>query len=78
MNIRLIIFSGIITALIGAVIGLAATKIGQDDFNKLQYESPYYQNLQSKYVLVGSGLGLAIGLAQECVRELKNQRDREL
>jgi hypothetical protein len=33
MNIKLIIFSGIMTALVGAVIGLAATKIGQRNFN---------------------------------------------
>jgi hypothetical protein len=78
MNFKLIVFSGIVTALIGSVVGLAATKLGQDDFHNLKYESPFYQNLQDKYVLVGAGLGFAIGIGQECVRELKNQRDKEV
>lgn len=74
MNIRMILFSGIITAAIGAVIGLAAATIGQRDFNQLKYEGQYYQNLHNKYALIGAGLGLAIGIGQECVRELKTQR----
>jgi hypothetical protein len=78
MNIKLIIFSGIMTALIGAVIGLAATKIGQRNFNQLEYSDQYYQDLQNKYVLIGAGIGLAIGMGQQCVRELKTQRNSEV
>jgi hypothetical protein len=74
MNYKLIIFSGIITASIGAVAGLAAAQIGQRDFNRLRYESPYYQNLHEKYALIGAGLGLVLGIGQECIRELKAQR----
>jgi hypothetical protein len=74
MNIRLIIFSGVITALIGAVLGLAAARIGQRDFNQLKYQGQYYQDLHNKYALIGASLGLAIGIGQECVRELKAQR----
>lgn len=77
MNARLIIFSGIMTALVGAVIGLAATKIGQRNFNQLTYEGQYYQELQKKYVFIGAAVGFAIGIGQECVRELKVQRNNE-
>ncbi|ARV61516.1 hypothetical protein BZZ01_25365 [Nostocales cyanobacterium HT-58-2] len=75
MNIRLIIFSGIITAFIGAVIGLAAAQIGQRSFDQLKYESPYYKDLHKKYSLIGASLGFIIGVGQECVREMKAQRE---
>ncbi len=66
------------TALIGAIIGLAATKIGQRNFNQLKYEGQYYQDLHKKYALIGAGLGFAVGVGQECIRELRSERDREL
>ncbi|WP_414582581.1 hypothetical protein [Scytonema sp. PCC 10023] len=78
MNIRLIIFSGIMTALIGAVIGLAATKMGQRNFNQLEYEGQYYQNLHKKYALIGACLGFTLGVGQECIRELKAERNRDI
>ncbi|GAB1538315.1 hypothetical protein NUACC21_09730 [Scytonema sp. NUACC21] len=78
MNIRLIIFSGVMTALIGAIIGLAATKIGQRNFNQLDYEGQHYKVLHEKYVLIGMGLGFAVGAGQEYIREMKAERNREL
>jgi hypothetical protein len=77
MNIRLVLFSGLITAGIGAVVGLAAAKIGQRDFNQLRYEGQSYQELYKSYALIGAGLGFAAGVGQECLWELKAQRDRE-
>ncbi len=77
MNIRLIFFSGIMTALIGSVIGLGASQLGQRNFNHLKYEGKSYQNLYRNYALIGAGLGFAVGLGQACIRELKVQRDRE-
>ncbi len=77
MNLRMILFSGVVTALIGSMIGLAAARIGQRDFNQLRFESKAYQDLHKKYALVGAGLGLAVGIGQECVRELKAQRKEE-
>jgi hypothetical protein len=74
MNYKLMIFSGIITASIGAIAGLAAAQIGQRDFDRLKYESLYYQNLHEKYALIGGSLGLILGIGQECIRELKSQR----
>ncbi|AFY78860.1 hypothetical protein NIES593_16475 [Hydrococcus rivularis NIES-593] len=79
MNIKLVIFSGIITALLGSVLGLAAAHIGQKDFNQPRYESQFYSDLHYKYYgIIGAGLGFAIGVSQECVRELKAKRDKEL
>lgn len=77
MNIRLIFFSGIVTALIGSVIGFGAAQLGQRDFNHLRYESQSYQNLYRNYAWIGAGLGFVTGVGQACVRELKAQRDRE-
>ncbi|WP_317110347.1 hypothetical protein [Chroococcidiopsis sp. SAG 2025] len=77
MNFRAIIFSGVVTAAIGAVVGLAATRIGQRDFNQLRFEGKHYEGMQNRYVLIGASVGLAVGLGQECVRQLKAERDRE-
>jgi hypothetical protein len=79
MNVKLILFSGIITALLGSIFGLTVAHIGQKDFHKPKYESQFYSNLYYKYYgLIGTGLDFAIGVGQECVRELKTQRDKEL
>jgi hypothetical protein len=77
MNIKLILFSGVFTALIGTVIGLGVAKIGQRDFSQLKFESQSYQNLYRSYALIGAGVGFAVGIGQECVRELKAQQDSQ-
>ncbi|KAF3886018.1 MULTISPECIES: hypothetical protein [Nostocales] len=77
MNIKLIIFSGLITAGIGSVIGLAAAQIGQSNFNELKFEGQYYKDLHNRYALIGASVGLVVGMAQECVREMKSQREEE-
>jgi hypothetical protein len=70
--------SGIITAALGSVLGIAVAHVGQQDFNDLKYESKIYQDLNDYYALIGAGLGLIVGSSQECIRELKAQRDKEL
>jgi hypothetical protein len=77
MNIKLILFSGIITAFLGSILGLASVHLGQRDFNRPQYESQFYANLYKYYGIIGAGVGFAVGVGQECVRELKVQRDKE-
>ncbi|MBW4613461.1 MAG: hypothetical protein KME21_09285 [Desmonostoc vinosum HA7617-LM4] len=74
MNLKMVLLSGVLTALVGSVIGLASARIGQRDFYQLRFESQYYQDLHSKYALFGAGIGFAVGIAQECVRELKTQQ----
>ncbi|MBD2773204.1 hypothetical protein ICL16_14285 [Iningainema sp. BLCCT55] len=75
MNIKLIIFSGIMTALVGAMLGLAAAQIGQRGFNQPKFEGQYYQDLHNRYTLIGAGLGFIVGVGQECVREMKTDRE---
>jgi hypothetical protein len=75
MNVRLTIFSGIITALVGTVLGTAATEIIKMNPRQIKYESQFYRNLYDKYHIFGAGLGFAIGCSQQCVRELKIKRD---
>ncbi len=63
MNIRKIVFAGIITALIGAMFGLAVTRIAQ-------------RPQRRKIMLVtGATLGFAIGAFQESVQQQKKIRD---
>lgn len=75
MNFRLVLFSGIVTALIGAMIGLAATQLGQRNFNQMRFRSEAYKALYGRYALIGAGVGFAVGVGQECVRELKAQQE---
>lgn len=65
MNIRVVIFSGIMTALIGAMIGLALTTISHRERRK------------PIIIVGGASLGFVIGTFQEAVRQQKRQRDEE-
>ncbi len=75
MNIKLIIFSGFLTAGVGWVLGLAVARIGQPDMTKYRYNTEFYQRLYKQYSTVGAGIGLSAGIAQEIVRQLKQKRD---
>ncbi|WP_026732238.1 hypothetical protein [Fischerella sp. PCC 9605] len=72
MNIKRIIFSGVITALVGAGICLVLAKIF-----RTPYTSSRYQNLDRTYATVGAIGGLLVGASQEALRQLKKQRDEE-
>jgi hypothetical protein len=72
MNIKLIIFSAIVTSLIGTGIGAGAAEIAAP-----QFVSQTYQNLHTKYAVIGAVAGLLVGGSQEAIRQLKRQRDRE-
>lgn len=78
MNVRLVIFSALITAGIGWFLGIAAAEMSKSANLTHRHTSATYQDLYSnKYPLIGVGLGLLIGAGQECVREMKHQRDQE-
>lgn len=72
MNLKLIIFSSLITAIIGATIGFAVGELFKPKFS-----SQIYQDVDRKYALVGGLSGLLIGGCQEVIRQMKKQRDEE-
>jgi hypothetical protein len=72
MNVRLVVFSAIVTAMVGTGLGVATARITGNRF-----VSQAYQNLDTKFAIVGAGLGLIVGGSQEAVRQLKRQRDLE-
>ena len=62
MNIRMLIFSGIMTALAGALLGLVVAHIAERE------------SRQQAAVIVGSSLGFAIGVGYEAMQQ---SRERE-
>jgi len=78
MNYRLIIFSGIITALIGGVVGLGVSHLGQPSFTQDRYQTAFYERLYNSYFWIGSGVGLLVGMGQECVRQSQKERQKQL
>ncbi len=72
MRGKVIGFCSLMTALAGAMIGLAVAEISQNDF-----ESSIYSNLHIKLALVGAGIGAVAGAGQEAIRELKVEQDQE-
>lgn len=73
MNGKLILFSAIMTAGIGAVMGLVLTEIRSDFYS----HHAVSKSLHHTYMIVGGGMGFLMGAGLESVRELKKQQDRE-
>lgn len=66
MNINRIIFCGLVTCIVGAVIGIAVAEINQDA------REP---NAHSQYAAIGGVMGLAVGAAQQALRDLHQQEE---
>jgi hypothetical protein len=75
MNYRLIAYSGIVTAILGALFGWAISYIGQPDLELQRYQSEFYQKLHRRYPLIGAGVGLAAGSFFAVVSQTDKQRD---
>jgi len=72
MRGKVIGFCSIMTAMAGAVIGLAVAEAVPNRF-----ESSIYDQLHIKLALAGAGLGAVAGASQEVIRELKAEQDQE-
>jgi hypothetical protein len=72
MNLKLIAFSSIVTAFLGAGIGFVTPHLFP-----CPYTSQMYHNLDQKYAIAGIFAGLLIGSSQEMIRELKQERDEQ-
>jgi hypothetical protein len=72
MNTKLIVFSSLVTALVGAIVGLGIAEISEN-----QYVSRHYQDLHLKFALVGAVLGASVGAGQESIRELKHRQSQD-
>jgi hypothetical protein len=70
MNSKRIIFSGIITALLGAGIGWVIGRALPSP-----YTAEIYRSLERKYAFAGATLGLIFGCSQEALRQLKQQSE---
>ena len=80
MNFKLIIFSGLVTASVGVVLGLATAEISRGELRQIKLSNTQFkQDLVYKhYGLIGASIGLIVGISQECVRELKYIKEQDL
>ncbi len=79
MNLRLVLFSGLITALVGAGIGYGMSRIERNP-SQVNYKNPYnYQIIYRRYLTsAGAAIGFCVGGGLQMVKELKEARDREM
>jgi hypothetical protein len=79
MNFRLVLFSGLVTALVGAGIGYGISRIERSP-SQVNYKNPHhYQLIYGRYfAATGAGIGFFVGAGLQMVKELKEERDREM
>ncbi len=73
MNGKRILFSGIVTALIGSGLGLILAHMFPTPFQSLEV----YQDLDRKYLEIGALAGFLMGSSLEAVRQLQQESDRQ-
>ncbi|MGB7445244.1 MAG: hypothetical protein WA919_29585 [Coleofasciculaceae cyanobacterium] len=68
MNINRIIFSAVVTGIVGLILGISLAEINRGDRNPQAH---------SQYGTIGAIMGLAVGAGQEALREIKKQKETE-
>ncbi|MBP0027211.1 hypothetical protein [Roseofilum sp. Guam] len=78
MNLKLIFFSGVVTALIGIVFGLSVSKMSQRQFQccDLTHRPEFIDGFSTSraprtYAIIGASAGFVIGSLIETVRQNK-------
>ena len=79
MNIKLIVFSGLVTASLGIVLGLATAEMSRGELKpiKLTNSQLKQDSTYKHYGLIGAAIGFVVGISQECIRELKYTKEQE-
>ena len=79
MNFRLVLFSGLVTALVGAGTGYGISRIERNP-SQVNHRNPHhYQIIYGRYLTgAGAALGFCVGAGLQMVKELKEERDREM
>lgn len=80
MNVKLIVFSGLVTASIGIVLGLATAEMSQGELRPIKLTNSQLKQTSphKHYALIGASIGFIVGMSQECVRELKYTQEQEI
>lgn len=65
MNIRMLIFSGIMTALVGGILGLVVNYVGQKESHRWNA------------LVGGAAVGFLIGIGYEAIQQNKNEEADE-
>lgn len=74
MNFRLAIFAGIMTGLIGAMIGLALAKIAE----RRPIPRAENESIERKFAVVGGALGFGLGVVLDGIRQQKAEIEGEV
>jgi hypothetical protein len=74
VNLRIVAFAAVISALLGGLFGSTLAYIGQPDQGVLRYQSPFYRGLYRHTPLIGAGLGAAVGAGFAVISQSARRR----